>query len=354
MIYRFEMKKLYWSVKYLRVLAAVTVLAVIFQYAALNITLGRFDNTDEAYRQYIEILQGPLSEEKVKYISDEKIKISECIENNDIMTEKYLQGEISWDEFSEYNEEYRYAKIHEKAIEQIEEVSRRIEENGGWFVYETSWKKLFSTSIYSALFALIVMAVFSIYSGNEFDSGMWQYLYSSADGREKTVKAKCIHTVIGSFVGFVIYQIARYIVFWADGNITQGKAPACSIEIYGNMQKGISVFELYCITVLMQGIAMAGIALITLMITYMLKKNQITMIIMAVLYLVPHMIKEYSTKVFALTLPGACNLTESVVGCSGKTALLLIVAPPMLIFILGCLLAVAYIMILKKDSYFQK
>lgn len=343
MIYKFEVKKLYGSVRYLAILIVLTVVAVIFQYAALNITLGRDDNTDEAYRQYIDILQGPLSEEKVKYISNEKTKIQECIDNNDSMTEKYLQGEISRDEFSVYNEEYHYAVVHEAAIEQIDNTSKRIEGNGGWFVYETGWKKLFSTSIYSALFVLIAVAVFSMYSGTEFDTGMWQYLYSSPDGREKTVKAKCVNTVVGAFVGFVIYQMARYFVFVAEGNIEQGSAPACSIGLYSSMNNGISIFKLYFMSVLMQGIAMAGIALITLIVTYMLKKSQASMIIMIVLYLIPYMIKDYSAMIFAVSLPGSCNLLEGIAQGSAKMSALLIIVLPLLIFIIGCLLAVGYI-----------
>lgn len=307
MIYKCEIKKLLSSTKIHIVIVSMLMICSIMQITEIRNQISMQGTTEEGYREYIQKLEGPLTKEKEEYIEKEKQRLQSAIEKKQEMEDLYQNDKISEEEYMSYNDEYIYALSRTDSFDKIEQKYEEIKGNGGWFVYDTCWKLFLSTEVYNSILLLAVVIMFSMYMGNEYSSGMWQYLESSKLGGKKTLITKCVITEVVTFMLTVVFNIARFIVFEFNKGLPLKSAPICSIEGFYHINSGVKI-KTFCIEgVLIQSFMMSIIALITLLIAYYSKNGMMALMVVGGVYAVPLLIKSQLGAGYAYTACGMIN-----------------------------------------------
>lgn len=312
MIYRYELKKLTGMTKILWIYLGLIAICVGIQTAFIYGEHIREEKSEVYYKEYMYSLEGEVTAAKEMYIVSERERIQNALDKREEMNTLYNDGEISQEEFYEYNDELLYARAREESLKRVEEAYAHIKENDGWFVYDTEWNRLFSTDIYGFLLALFLSATFSFYIGNEYSSGMWQYLDSSVNGKEKTIKAKCFIAVFTTIVLSFVYYYIRYILFMVMGDIPLAAAPLGSLSMFYHVGNSFSIGMFFFITAFLQSLAASGLVLIILFFTYLIRNGIVAMAIGLGMYFIPFLVKQYSGEIFSFSFCGTMNIAQSI------------------------------------------
>ena len=72
------------------------------------------------YAEYMTILEGEITEEKVVYLQNEREKITETLAVKDAMDRAYSNDAITWAEYSAYREDYAYAISRDQPLAKVE------------------------------------------------------------------------------------------------------------------------------------------------------------------------------------------------------------------------------------------
>lgn len=342
MIYGYEFKKLIGMTKILLIYIGLIIVSVAIQAALLRSDHMLEGQAEVYYREYMEELGGEITPEKEEYMLSERERIQSALEKEEEMKNLYREGKISEQEYFDYNDERMYAKSRDESFTRVEGVYATIKENGGWFVYDTEWNKLFSTDIYGFLFVLFLTAVFSLYVGNEYSSGMWQYLDSSENGREKTIVAKCVAAVVTALVLSIIYFGLRYILFTFMGNIPLSNAPLCSISKFYHVNKSFSIGSFFIVATLLQGIAAATLVLIVMLFAYLARNGTVAMAIGLGMYFIPFLIKQYAGRIYSFSFCGAINISESIAILQGGKEHTAVLCLPVVLLTVSIIVMYAY------------
>ena len=75
----------------------------------------------EVYRDYMEQLRGPVTEEKIRYVEDEQQYVYQCFSDYERAQTAYRDGEMEYAEFREISERKNYASLVETPLERIRE-----------------------------------------------------------------------------------------------------------------------------------------------------------------------------------------------------------------------------------------
>lgn len=310
-IYKCEIKKLLSSTKIHIVIVAMLVICSIMQVTEIRNQIGIQGATEEGYQEYMKKLEGPLTKEKERYIEKEKNRLESAIEKKQEMEDLYQEDKISEEEYMSYNDEYIYAQSKTESFDKVEQKYGEIKKNGGWFVYDTCWKLLLSSEVYNSILLLVVVIMFSMYMGNEYSSGMWQYLESSKLGGKKTLITKCVITEVVTFILTVVFNVVRFMVFEFNKSIPLKSAPICSIEGFYNINSKVKI-NAFCIEgVLIQSFIMSIIAMVTVLIAYYSKNGMTALMIVGGIYVAPLLIKNHLGGGYGYTVCGIVNPMES-------------------------------------------
>ncbi|MBQ4353893.1 MAG: hypothetical protein IJC71_03255 [Clostridia bacterium] len=206
---------------------------------------------DDVYKEYMTILEGPVTEEKLAYIAEERASISETIAKQAQMQQAYANGEIDFDEYKAYLSAYNYAYSRNELFSGIEEhaayLIRQKEQTGidGWFVYDTGWRKLYTEDadlfLYTSILLLLTGTFASEYASKSSSGGFAQILRSTRNGREKTFAAKLISAgmiavILAGFMGAV-----DVVTVFTQYEMPAADAPLLSMQIFASVGYNIPV-----------------------------------------------------------------------------------------------------------------
>ena len=163
-------------------------------------------------------LEGPLTEEKLEYLANERAAINEVMSRQTAMQEAYIAKEISFTEYNEYLDDYNYAYSRSDLLREIEDhadyLQRQKEKTGidGWFMYDTGWKKLYTGDadlfLYTSILLLLTGTFASEYISKSSSGGFAQILRSTKNGRDSESKRLGAKRADGQFVlaGNILYR----------------------------------------------------------------------------------------------------------------------------------------------------
>lgn len=154
-----EIYKLLVSSKFIFIVIALVLLNA---YMSSNIFIEKKLYSESIYYEYTNRIEGELTEDKKEYIINERIYINEILDLQDEMRYKYVQDEISYEEYREYYEKYHYAYSRDEPLKIIEDHISYLElremETGvkGWTLYDTGWKLFFHNNFNILLYMIII------------------------------------------------------------------------------------------------------------------------------------------------------------------------------------------------------
>ena len=258
-----------------KLLVACCALFVLILFLLLNLQDPRvvsYSAEELYYKNYMDILAGPMDEEKEAYIQSEIARFNGIYEQMAQLRQDAAEGKINQSDL-----EYLMMPL-ERALKAEEVLNNRIlpqrdrllamKEEGkeGWFVYEKGYSYLFGDNTHEKTgAATMVLAASILCFANlyplETTSGMLPLLNVYSKGRRKTAATKLILCALFTAILFVIAQIPDYRYVAKNFDFPALSAPLCSLESFSAWSDGlpiwggIAVFEalrlMGCLTVTM-------------------------------------------------------------------------------------------------------
>ncbi len=241
----YEMYKTLISSRFLLIVLALLCIKIYFfsdTYKSKN------SFSDAVYKEYMTTLEGELTDEKSQYIAGERVFINETKAKYETMRAAYINEEITFEEYREYQDDYNYAQSRDeylKIIEEHEAYLKQTEEKTGtraWFLYDTGWKKLINTGADLYLFAAILMlfagSFADEYSSRSSSGSFVQILRTTKKGRLRTFQAKLSSATVITLIMSIIYNAVEFLIILKNYDTPGLSAPILSIEQFGDISAG--------------------------------------------------------------------------------------------------------------------
>lgn len=288
-LWYFELKKILAINKGAVIILLFLLLQIYSVFNQVN-----FQSTgDYYYKHYMEMLAGPLNEEKEKIILSEKAEINEAEEKLNTLKEQRRKGEISIQEFvsrqEKYSETLEKADMFNKVYEKYLYVK---ETPGSEFIYDSGYEKLFGISDrdYSAGNTILLLSVFSllfccVYS-SDYKNHMYRLICAAKYGTDKTRKVKTGVIVGLSVLIFLIAYIPELIYigrFYGFEGFGSKLINIPSLAYFGSLPIWFAVLVLYALRL---GVLFMLISLISAF-SLKTKNNVIAAIISLLVFAVP-------------------------------------------------------------------
>lgn len=276
------------AVETFKLLISSRFLAIILVLLCLKIVYAgqTFDNdggyADRIYYEYMTELEGPISEEKLDYLRNEREQINTVLGVKDRMAEDYLAERITYEEYRDYLSEYNDAYTRNELLLPVEErasyLSARLEATGerGWFLYDTGWRCLFSGGadlfLYAAILLLLTGIFASEYTARSSSGGFAQILRATRKGRRHTFTAKLIAASAVTVTLSILTAAVDIATVFARFEMPAMSAPLWSMPLFGKMASGVTVGQYLVLFVLLRLIGALMLAMLVCALSELLCK----------------------------------------------------------------------------------
>ena len=228
------------------IIALVLILCVKTAYSAELYSAPK-SYSDEVYFEYMTKLEGELTDEKLGLIRNERNEIDSIIRIKEQMQNAYRDGEIDFNEYNDYLARYNYAESRDELLRVIEDHAEYLAEadNGGWFVYDTGWHKLYSGDADLFLYTAILLLLAGIFASEYFSrgekGGFARILRSTKKGREETFSAKLISAAIMSLALTLLTSVIDILSVFGNYEMPALSAPIVSIREFAALSPELTV-----------------------------------------------------------------------------------------------------------------
>jgi len=215
---------------------------------------------DYYYSNYIDILQGELTEDKIDYIENEKNEIAEAEQRIVVLNERYDNGEISLTQLQNELKRNQFSENRKSAFQKILSQYEYIIENpNAQFIYEAGYEKIFNVGEDNKFFGfadfgmlLTLIALFSISTILlENKSGMNVILNSTPSGTKKTIISKFLVSVLYTMSLVLITFTEQLFIIYKNYGLKNVTAPLCSLQKFACVQNftiiAALIFKLFLI-----------------------------------------------------------------------------------------------------------
>lgn len=264
--------------------------------------------TEAAYREYLTELAGPVTEEKLQTVRDEREDIETTIKNVAVLDGKYQSGQITREEYGEYQLHYEYAKSRQRLFTMIEDRAAYLEKRTAagdevWFVYDTGWLKLLNGGFDWTLYAVLLLLFggsFSVeYDSRSSGGSFAQILRTYRHGRARTFWGKLLAAVGAAVLFSALWNGIDAAFVCTSYDLPLGGAPLASIEMFGEIGLPVTVAQFAW---LVMGLRLAAAVLLAALITTMsclLAKSLLTLTAAAALTLLPALLVSFGADFLA-------------------------------------------------------
>lgn len=290
------------SLEHYKIYLSRGLILVMIALVALNVlnTAEHYDDVyakDEIYYNYLSEVRGEWTEEKHEYIERELFAAKETIGKYDAMQAAYTSGKIKFEEFRTYLIDYSRAEQIEIPLEAIYSTSQHLQKLAsqgirGSFVYDTGWKQLNNRDYNMYLYLIVIIAgsmAFNMEHGErQSGGGFKQILRATKRGRGETFRVKCATVCIAALVpslvciGFETFTVIR---LW---ELPDAGVPIVSLTQYANAPAELSLLQYSVLVCAASVLAMVLLGVLTFALSCLLGKLINTIVVAAILTLVPH------------------------------------------------------------------
>ncbi len=250
-LWHYECVKLFGSI--LPVLIALLLLVLDARGAYQELVLPRTFE-ENLTREYMDVLEGEVTEEKRQYVWGLKQEISDIQSQYEQMTKDYQNGTVSYEDYTAYMTAYHDATSKKDIVEKLQMRLWRIDTlamdgKRADFVFEAGWERIFSCDVdyYLAAFLILILSgVYAFEKRHNFSA----ILHSAKNGRLKTAATKLHITLLLSFFAGLASFLYRLILVTTSIGLSSGNSPAASIEAFENF--GGSLLQLLLLSGLLR------------------------------------------------------------------------------------------------------
>lgn len=210
----FEWKKLFFLNKAVVILLLFAAFQVYAVYGQTNFQ----SSGDYYYQHYMQMLSGPLTEEKEQIILADQAEIAEAEEQLNLLNEQRWKGEITTQEFIQQQEQY--AATAEKAGDFQRVYDRYLyvkNTPGAEFLCDSGYERLFgitapgfSTGNTILLLCALSLSLCGIYSV-DYKTGMYKVICATWYGMDRTRRAKASAAIFAATPTFLLAYVPELI-----------------------------------------------------------------------------------------------------------------------------------------------
>lgn len=273
------------------------VLLAFAAYSNLNddITVVYSSAQESAYSSYLNVLEGPFTQDKEKYLSEQQQyfdglneKIDSILSNSSLSSEEKEMKTAAIQSILETK-----GAAFDEIIEQGDYIKEKGKELGltPQFINKTVYKRLVKNSQreWDLFFLLMVVVIFisSNVFAYEHKKQMTNLIRCNRNGKFKLVITKIAVALITTVVSFVLVYLPYYINFiktFGEGSLD---SPIVFIQDFSGVNSSISINETIFLISIVHLIFAIMTAMLVMMFSQIFKNNIISMIIASVLILFP-------------------------------------------------------------------
>lgn len=298
MVGGFEIHKHMVAGKWLLLLLAIL---LIKGYTVAKTESLAYSFSDAVYQDYMELLEGEVTEEKLAYMEDERAYLDYILYAEGEMKEKYDKGEISIAEYMEFQDELSTAQAKEPIFVTVEAQRDHLlalREQGieGDFVYVTGWNQMLGREFDAILyvFALVFGAVLFT---TEYGAGVTEMLRATKRGRGRLFTAKYALAVVACGVLAAVFGLADHTKLTELYAFTGGLSPAQSLPMLADIRWNVTLNQYLMIFEVMRVVGIMLLAALTVSVSIMGKKSVNTMSVVALLTIVPFVFRSFGLEI---------------------------------------------------------
>lgn len=286
------------------------------------------------YKNYMEILSGPLTQEKEIYLENEILRFDNLRIQILQLQQDCTEGKISSSDLETLVTPISRSLEAEDILKERVLLQRdrilALQENGtdSWFVYEAAYDYLFGLNLHTkaGIAASIVAAVilcFANYNPLEITSGMKALLCVYPYGRRKTAVIKIGICLLYATLIYIMAQIPDYWYVISNWGLPSLNAPLCSLEAFTVWGDAIPIWAGIVIFELLRLFTVLSITMVILLLSHWLGNHVATLSVTAGVFLLPvllHLLDITVLDCISLYLPltGSellCNRNDLVKSC---------------------------------------
>lgn len=210
------------------------VLLLIFILIKLVISFSALTPTrlvdPRIYRDYMEQMAGPLTEETHTFVQAEQERLNQATEQTHT-----LQAQSDGEQkavFQVVLEKYDYFQSRSASTLPAPE-----------FFYDLDWESFLQRNTPDFLLLLALLLVIIPYFTNDFESGMYPLVRSMPDGRSRLLGVRLLCSCgVMLLLGFVL-SVIELGGFYVNYGFENANAPVQSIQLFGDCPYALSVLE---------------------------------------------------------------------------------------------------------------
>lgn len=258
-----------------------------------------YDTNELHYKNYMERLAGPLTDEKQDYLESEAMRFEQIHQQISKLRKDYAAGELSETDLNSLVPPLERALMAEEILlsrvyPQMERILHLKEEGKeAHFVYEPGYSYLFGLNTQhskTGAAALVVAGIILCFSNIfpiETSSGMLPILNVSKKGRTASAGCKLIICVAVTAIIFLIAQIPDYRYVLKNYGFPDLNAPLCSIEAFAKWNDTVSILEGLILFETLRLVAAVCVTTIVLLLGIWTKNQLITLSVSTGVLLLP-------------------------------------------------------------------
>lgn len=258
-----------------------------------------YDTNELHYKNYMEQLAGPLTEEKQAYIESEAMRFEGIHQQILKLRKDYATGELSETDLNTLLPPLERALMAEEILlnrvyPQMERILQvKVEGKEAHFVYEPGYSYLFGLNAQhskAGAAALVVAGIILCFSNIfpiETSSGMLPILSVSKKGRAASAGCKLAICICITVIIFFIAQIPDYRYVLKNYGFPDLNAPLCSIEAFVGWNDTVSILEGLILFETLRLVAAVCVTTVVLLLGIWMKNQLITLSVSTGILLLP-------------------------------------------------------------------
>ena len=281
----------------------VWVIIVILAYSAYtslnaDLTFNYNNAEDMIYSDYMQILEGVVTPEKEQFIKDEETKISQMYERINSIREDTT--------IDEYEKTYRLTGLlssyetKSSAFEQLIEQYDYIKNVGSErhlepvFVNKLVYIRLLQNPFKEWRFLSMLMLVVIFSASNvfayEYKKNMLNLIRCTKYGKARLVLTKIFVVLLTVLISYTLIYLPYMIDFVRTFGDTAINSPLIFMPSFSNVNSNITIMQYICVAGAVHILFAFAIAVFVSMLSIVLRNNTSTMIVSAVIVLVPFVV----------------------------------------------------------------
>lgn len=259
------------------------------------------NSSETVYMDYIARVSGPVTDEKLSYVENEKNYIDSTLAQYSSITESYRNGQLTNDEYHDYIGRYNYANYCKNACDRLCErrdylVGIVDSHPGVEFIYEEGIDRYLGAPLDIVMVLTAVFICGNIFA-LEYDSGFSNILRLSKRGRKPVYRKKMIFSLILAAAACLIFSGIDLYFLLTNYNVNYLSVNIISIPRFADIAVGMSIGTYVILYKIVTAIGCILLFTLVTIISGILENNVKTMVVTSLAIFIPYVTDKYGVSV---------------------------------------------------------